>query len=96
MRAANLLLSLLLIELTRVIEKESLDNYQKKDEEIIHILKYIDVHFRHLSLKDLAKRFGYNANYIGNKLKKETGRTFQDLINSVKYKNGIGTDERNG
>lgn len=89
MRAVNLLLSLLLIELTRVIEEESLDNYQKKDEEIINILKYIDVNFRHLSLKDLAKKFGYNANYIGNKLKKETGRTFQDLINSVKYQTAL-------
>ena len=85
MRAANLLLSLLLIELTRVIEEESLDNYQKKDQEIIHILKHIDIHFRQLSLKDLANEFGYNSNYIGNKLKKETGHTFQDLINSAKY-----------
>lgn len=85
MRAANLLLSLLLIELTRVIEEESLDNYQKKDQEIIHILKHIDIHFRQLSLKDLANEFGYNSNYIGNKLKKETGNTFQDLINSAKY-----------
>ncbi|MBX8935516.1 AraC family transcriptional regulator [Enterococcus hulanensis] len=89
MRAANLLLSLLLIELTRMIEEESLDNYQKKDEEIINILKYIDVHFRHLSLKDLADEFGYNPNYMGNKLKKETGRTFQDLINSAKYQTAL-------
>ncbi|EOH75974.1 AraC family transcriptional regulator [Enterococcus malodoratus] len=89
MRAANLLLSLLLIELTRMIEEESLDNYQKKDEEIICILKYIDIHFRQLSLKDLAKEFGYNSNYIGNKLKKETGRTFQDLLNSAKYQTAL-------
>lgn len=88
-RAANLLLSLLLIDLTRVIEEESLDNYQKKDEEIINILKYIDIHFRQLSLKDLAEEFGYNPNYIGNKLKKETGRTFQDLINSAKYQTAL-------
>lgn len=85
MRAANLLLSLLLINLTRAIEEESLDNYQKKDEEIITILKYIDSHFRQLSLKTLADEFGYNANYLGNKIKKETGRTFQELINSIKY-----------
>lgn len=89
MRAANLLLSLLLIELTRAIEEESLDNYQKNDEEIINILKYIDINFRQLSLRDLAKEFGYNANYIGNKLKKETGRTFQDLINSAKYQTAL-------
>ena len=85
MREANLLLSVLLIELTRVIEEESLDNYQEKDEEIIQIIRYIETNFRHLSLKALAKEFGYNANYMGNKLKKETGRTFQELINIAKY-----------
>lgn len=89
MRAANLLLSLLLIELTRVIEEESLDNYQEKDEEIINILKFVDSHFRQLSLNDLAKKFGYNSNYMGNKIKKETGRTFQELINSLKYQTAL-------
>lgn len=89
MRACNLLLSVLLIELTRVIEEERLDHYQKKDEEIIQILKYIDVHFRRLTLGELSIEFGYNANYMGNKLKKETGRTFQELINSAKYQTAV-------
>ena len=89
MRAANLLLSLLLIELTRAIEEESLDNYQQEDEEIIHILKFIEINFRQLSLKELANEFGYNPNYMGNKLKKDAGRTFQDLINSAKYQTAL-------
>lgn len=89
MRAANLLLSLLLIELTRAIEEESLDNYQQEDEEIIHILKFIEINFRQLSLKELANEFGYNPNYMSNKLKKDAGRTFQDLINSAKYQTAL-------
>lgn len=89
MRAANLLLSILLIELTRVIEEESLHNYQEEDAEVINILKYIDGHFRQLSLIDLAKEFGYNSNYLSNKLKKDTGKTFQDLINSAKYQTAL-------
>lgn len=89
MREANLLLSLLLIELTRVIEEERLDHYQQKDEEIIQIMRYIETNFRYLSLKELANKFGYNANYMGNKLKKDTGRTFQELINSAKYQTAL-------
>lgn len=89
MRAMNLSLSLLLIELTRVIEENNLENYQAKDDGIVNILRYIDLNFRELTLKELSQNFGYNANYMGNKLKKETGSTFQELINSLRYKTAI-------
>lgn len=37
-------------------------------------------------LRTLADHFGYNSNYIGNKLKKETGQTFQELIDLKKFR----------
>ena len=65
MRALNLRLSLLLIELTRDLEE------------------YVT------QRENQAKHFGYNANYLSNKLKKETGSSFQELINSLRYKTMI-------
>ena len=87
MRALNLLLSLLLIELTRDLEEEYVSN--RENHELIAILRYIDSHFRHLTLQELARHFGYNANYLSNKLKKETGSSFQELVNSLRYKTTI-------
>ncbi|MGG5315301.1 AraC family transcriptional regulator [Enterococcus sp. AZ072] len=89
MRAMNLLLSLVMIELTRVIEEDSLEQSNERDEEILDILRYIEAHYTHLTLTRLSKHFGYNSNYISNKLKKETGRSFQELINSLRYQTAL-------
>ena len=42
-----------------------------------------------MTLQELARHFGYNANYLSNKLKKETGSSFQELVNSLRYKTKI-------
>lgn len=83
MRSMNLLMSLLIIELTRAVEE---DSFQQQDDEIVHILRYIEVHYRTVALKQLSAHFGYNLNYISNKLKKETGKSFKELLNYTRYK----------
>lgn len=89
MRAMNLWLSLLMIELTRVIEEDSLEQYSQRDDEILTILRYIEANYTQLTLTQLSKHFGYNSNYISNKLKKETGRSFQELVNSLRYQTAL-------
>lgn len=54
------------------------DSY-KNDEQIISILKYIEENFDTCTLKDVAKAFNFNPNYVGNLIKKKTGSTFQEL-----------------
>ncbi|MHC5374969.1 AraC family transcriptional regulator [Enterococcus sp. LJL120] len=88
MRSLNLLLSLLFIQLTRELEAENLENYQAETN-ILDVLRYIDSHYRNLNLQELAEVFGYNKNYLSNKLKKETGRSFQELINTLRYQAAI-------
>lgn len=88
MRSLNLFLSILLIELTRDLEEENLEKGHE-NQELLDILRYIDLHFTDLTLKKLAQRFGYNANYLSNKLKKETGHSFQELLNSLRYKTAL-------
>mgnify|MGYP001363719786 CR=1 FL=1 len=89
MRAMNLWLSLLMIELTRAIEEDSLEQSSEQNEEILNILRYIEANYASLTLTKLSKHFGYNSNYISNKLKKETGRSFQELINSLRYQTAL-------
>lgn len=86
MHSLKLLLSILLIELTRVLEDENMNQTSKNNSEIIEILRYIDNNAKTLNLKQLADHFGYNANYLGNKIKKTTGKSFQALVNFSRYR----------
>ncbi|WP_150274497.1 AraC family transcriptional regulator [Paenibacillus tepidiphilus] len=47
---------------------------------LIQILKYIEQNYKTCSLAELAGIFNYNVNYLGNLLKKKTGKTFIELI----------------
>lgn len=51
-----------------------------KRADLLEILQYLERHFRHCSLKDLAAHFNFNPNYLGNLLKKSTGKTFGELV----------------
>ncbi|WP_203663656.1 AraC family transcriptional regulator [Lacticaseibacillus sp. 53-4] len=79
-REVNLLLSLLLNELSHSIEAET-HNFESGTDDLLQILQYIDQHFQTVSLAGIGRHFGYNSNYIGNKIKAETGFSFQSLVN---------------
>lgn len=84
-KALNLYLSLILIELTNQLERNSLNAMKKNvDQEVVSILAYIDRHHPSVSLEELSKVFGYNKSYISQKLKKETGSSFKNLLNRKK------------
>lgn len=85
MRSINLLLSILLIDLSRVIEEDSLENHREDDDNIVGILRYIENNFARLKLSELSDNFGYNTNYMSDKLKYKTGYSFKQLINNMRY-----------
>ncbi|MFD1420643.1 AraC family transcriptional regulator [Lactiplantibacillus songbeiensis] len=78
-RSMNLLLSLILTELANSIEVTAQDAADA-DNNLMQLLSYIDKHYTQLTLAELGQKFGYNKNYLGNKLKAETGSTFKGLI----------------
>lgn len=47
---------------------------------LVHILGYIEANYQTCTLADLATAFNYNPNYLGNLLKKRTGKTFMELV----------------
>ncbi|MGM0215849.1 AraC family transcriptional regulator [Enterococcus sp. AZ109] len=77
--ALTSLLSLLLPELSEAVEAEVHPSTAENDE-ILPILKYIDDHYDSVTLHSLGEHFGYNSNYLGNKIKTITECTFQELI----------------
>lgn len=47
---------------------------------LIPVINYLNTHFRDITLRSLAKHFGYNPNYLGNKIKREMGHSFKELL----------------
>lgn len=78
-QSLHLMMALLLAELSNNIEKEA-SSFSDDETNILPVLKYIDEHYASITLRDLSEQFGYNTNYLGNKLKEETGSTFKELI----------------
>lgn len=78
-QSLQLMMALLLSELSNNIEKEA-SSFSDDETNILPVLKYIDDHYASITLSDLSEQFGYNTNYLGNKLKEETGSTFKELI----------------
>lgn len=51
-----------------------------QDDPIIEIMNYIDTNYVDTSLEAISKEFGYNKNYLGNKIKQNTGMSFGELL----------------
>jgi YesN/AraC family two-component response regulator len=84
-KSLNLYLSLILVELTNILEKNNLKSMDTDvNQEVLSMLAYIDRHYNSISLDDLSKTFGYNKSYLSSKLKKEVGCSFKDLLNKKK------------
>lgn len=43
-------------------------------------MKYLNNHYQTVTLNSLADHFGYNSNYLGNKIKESSGHTFKELL----------------
>jgi AraC-like DNA-binding protein len=47
---------------------------------ISQIINYIDSHYQTINLMTTSQHFGYNQNYLGNKIKSYTGFSFKELL----------------
>lgn len=79
------LYSLLIPEFNNSIETEAINFKKEENTEILQILNYLDHNYKTISLSKMAKDLGYNTNYLSNKIKNETGKNFQQLIDQKKF-----------
>ncbi|MDA3844951.1 MAG: AraC family transcriptional regulator [Vallitaleaceae bacterium] len=52
----------------------------------VDIASYIDEHYKALTLKEMAKVFNYNSDYLGKQIKKLTGESLKNLVKKRKLK----------
>ena len=76
----HLYLPLLFMELARTFEEETRGQQGHQNQVVTEALAIIEKDYRTLSLEMLAQQLGFNKNYLGNLIKKETGDTFKQLL----------------
>lgn len=85
-------MTILLAEVLRSYSSTYLYYMNKKsvNYQIPLVLAYIKTNFRTVHLKDTAKFFGYDADYLGKLIFQCTGMHFNDIVNT--YKISMATD----
>ena len=56
------------------------NDFNSNDSNILEILKYIERNYSSTNLKLTSEHFGYNMNYLSNKIKSSTGQTYKEII----------------
>jgi AraC-like DNA-binding protein len=79
-QSMRLILSALIIELKASVEKSLINFSDSNTDTVLPIVKYINEHYATATLDSVSEKFGYNRNYLSNKLKSGTGKSFQELI----------------
>lgn len=79
-KSMQLILSALIIELKALVEKSLINFSDSSADNVLAIVKYINENYTDATLKSVSDHFGYNRNYMSNKLKRSTGKSFQELI----------------
>lgn len=83
MEMLQMYLPILFAELLRCYHDTQVANQYKKTHKkdlMIKILQYIEDEYRTVNLEVLANHVGFNKNYLSNLIKKETGRTFKEIL----------------
>lgn len=71
--------SLLLATNNLVIQRKT-NFVNVQQDELLPIINYLNTHFQTITLNELAAHFGYNPNYLGDKIKRTMGRSFKEIL----------------
>lgn len=72
---------IVLSKLLKIFKQHHFSNYKvDKSVLILDILQYLEINYMTTSLAEAAEHFNFNPTYFGNYIKKNTGKTFKELI----------------
>lgn len=79
---AHCWLSILLSNMVRIHHLEVETSYSVFEGRLSNILQYIQQHYQDVTLDELGARFGYSKPYLCTLIKRNTGKTFSQLVNA--------------
>ncbi|MGN0315413.1 MAG: AraC family transcriptional regulator [Fusicatenibacter sp.] len=57
--------------------------------DIMAILCYIEDHYRTCTLRELSEEFHFNSKYLGNLIRKKSGKTFEQILSQVRMEKAV-------
>lgn len=86
----NSYITLIFIELAKVFQAQLPNSAEDSSKQItFELLTYIDEHFMDCTLASMAEHFHMNANYFSRYVKKHTGSTFKELIQTARLRSAV-------
>lgn len=86
----NSYITLIFIELAKVFQTQLPDSAVNSSQQItFELLTYIDEHFMNCTLASMAEQFHMNANYFSRYVKKHTGSSFKELIQTARLRSAV-------
>lgn len=80
-RSCNqLTMGLLFLHLLNHVEKMETGGKSYHQEFEVTVLNYVETHYKEGSLLELSKLMGYNVYWLSREIKKRTGKTFKELV----------------
>ena len=56
-----------------------------REERIVDILNYIQMHYQTVTLDELADKFSLSTPYLSKYIKEKSGKTFQDTVKDIRF-----------
>ena len=82
----SLLIAQFLLHLVREFESSAIvpgKSGSTRNELIVGVLSYLNVHYNHASLNETAQYFGYSPAYMSRVIREQTGKTFNTIIAQI-------------
>ena len=70
----------LFCKILRQYRSQSFSPKAKSQWKIVDILDYLEANYLTVTLQSTADHFGFHPNYLSAFIKRETGRTFKELV----------------
>lgn len=80
MEKIKLWLPIIFSEMAASFDQDTKQQAEPENEIILSALKIIEEEYQSIDLDQLAQRMGFNKNYLGNRIKADTGLTFKDWV----------------
>lgn len=77
-------MTLLLLQLMNHSDKIQSHNSDFKEELVVSVLRYIEDNYKDGSLTELAQIMNYNLYWLSKEIKKQTGKTFKEILQEKK------------
>lgn len=85
-RCNQITMGLLLLELLNHMDKMETGNNSFDRELAGNVLNYIEEHYKNGSLSELADMMGYDVYWLSREIKKRTGKTYKELLQSKRMR----------